>query len=216
MDDNFDTAVPYRLRRNKDQGSYSREEIYELLDSEALCHLAVVIDNSPVVIPTLYARRGDEILVHGSRASSILRAAQSHALVNLMVTRLDALVLPDAIFEHTIDYACVSVAGFARIIDDEAEKSAALNYLSESVFPGRYAQVREPNDSEARQTTIIAIAIEQATLKFSRTDLAAIDSPSTWTGRIRLGKRPLTLEPSSSWETQRPQGDFEALAAKFR
>ena len=216
MDDSFETSPPYRLRRNKNQASYAKSEIYALLDTAALCHLGVVIDGSPVVIPTLYARRANEILVHGSRASSVLASARSGSRVNLVVTVIDALVLPDSIFEHTIDYSSVSVAGTAREITSNPEKSQALTYLSEAVLPGRYAKVREPSESELRQSTVLSIEIEDASLKFSHTDLTEIDSPGVWTGRIALGARPLAVQPSASWLGQEGSSDLEAMAAKYR
>lgn len=206
---------PYRLRRNKGQGDNSTERIYALLDSTAVCHLAVVEDGLPVVIPTLYARMGDEILIHGSRASSVLKAAQSQAMVNLVVTLVDALVLPDNIFNHTVDYRTVSVAGRARLLEDPMEKSRALEHLSGKVLPGRYQTVREPTAKELRQTSVIAVAIEQAVMKFSETGLEELDSPDAWTGKLILGPRPVSPQPSRSWERATAGIDAAEVASRF-
>ena len=206
---------PYRLRRNKVQGSYSKERIYALLDSAAICHLAVVDQGLPVVIPTLYARMGDEILVHASRASSVLKAAQAHESVNLVVTLVDALVLPDNIFDHTIDYRTVSVAGRVRLIEEPAAKARALEHLSRVVLPGRWEQVREPNDTELRQTSVIAVAIEQAVMKSSETDPEELDSPRAWTGRLIFGERPVLPAPSQSWKESVGTIDPPQLASRF-
>lgn len=206
---------PYRLRRNKVQGSYSKERIYELLDSAAICHLAVVEDGLPVVIPTLYARMGDEVLLHGSRASSVLKAAGSQEKVNLVVTLVDALVLPDNIFDHTVDYRTVSVAGRARLVNEPVAKARALEHLSRVVLPGRWEQVRGPNDAELRQTSVIAVAIEQAAMKFSDTDLEEIDSAAAWTGRLVFGERPVQPAPSKSWKDSVGSIDPSRIASRF-
>lgn len=206
---------PYRLRRNKVQGSYSKERIFALLDSAAICHLAVIDEGLPVVIPTLYARMEEVILVHGSRGSSVLKAAQAQEKVNLVVTLVDALVLPDNIFDHTVDYRSVSVAGRARLVREPAAKAQALEHLSRVVLPGRWEQVRRPNDTELRQTSVVEVAIEQAVMKSSQADPEELDSPHAWTGRLVLGKRPVLPAPSRSWQQSLGAIEPTQLAARF-
>ena len=168
-----------------------------------------------MVIPTLYARMDDEILVHGSRASSVLKAAQARSMVNLVVILVDALVLPDNIFDHTIDYRTVSVAGRAHLIDDPVAKARAAEHLSRAVRPGRYETVRAPDAKELRQTSLNAVSIEQAVMKFSDTGLEELDSSDTWTGKQALGLRPVSPLPSNSWNKDRTGTDAEQVASRF-
>ena len=211
----FDTSAPFRLRRNKHQASYSRTEIYDVLDQKAICNLSVVIEGNPITVPTLFARRADEILIHGSTASSVINQAVSIGHGIITVTHIDAIVLPDSIFEHSLDYRSVLISGSTRAITEPAEKLAALKYISESVLPRRYATVREPNANELRQTSVMVLAIDQAVLKSSTTNGMEIDSTSVWTGHLNLEPHQVRVLPSPSWSGAELPFNPVEMARKF-
>lgn len=154
-----------RVRRLPERGAYDRETIDAILDEALICHLAYVVDGEPRVIPTIHARSGDTLYVHGSNASRTLRATRSGAPVALEVTLLDGLVLARSAFHHSMNYRSVVVYGRARAVTDPQEKWAAQRALVEHVAHGRADDARMPNERELDQTTILAIDIEEASAK---------------------------------------------------
>jgi hypothetical protein len=154
-----------RVRRLPERGVYDRETIDAILDEALICHLAYVVDGEPRVIPTIHARDGDTLYVHGSNASRTLRTTKGGAPVALEVTLLDGLVLARSAFHHSMNYRSVVVYGRAREVTDPTEKWAAQRALVEHVAHGRAADARMPNQRELDQTTILAIDIEEASAK---------------------------------------------------
>ena len=151
-----------RVRRLPERGVYERDEIDAILDEALICHLAYVQDGEPRVIPTIHARVGDTLYVHGSNASRTLRSTKGGAPVAAEVTLIDGLVLARSAFHHSMNYRSVVVYGRAREVTDRAEKFEAQRALVEHVVPGRSADARLPNDRELNQTTILAIPMDEA------------------------------------------------------
>ncbi|HKE54177.1 MAG TPA: pyridoxamine 5'-phosphate oxidase family protein, partial [Actinomycetota bacterium] len=154
-----------RVRRLPERGAYDRETIDAILDEALICHLAWVQDGEPRVIPTIHARSGDTLYVHGSNASRTLRGTKAGAHVAAEVTLLDGLVLARSAFHHSMNYRSVVVYGRAREVTDPDEKFAAQRALVEHVARGRSDDARMPNQRELDQTTILAIPIEEASAK---------------------------------------------------
>jgi nitroimidazol reductase NimA-like FMN-containing flavoprotein (pyridoxamine 5'-phosphate oxidase superfamily) len=156
-----------RLRRLPDQGSYRREDLDAVLDAGFVCHLGVVVDEWPMVVPTTYARAGDHLVVHGSAASRSLRAAKSPAPVSVTVTLVDGLVLARSVFNHSVNYRCAMVYGLPELLEDPADKLAALEALSEHVAPGQWGYARSPSSKELAATTVLRLALDEASVKVS-------------------------------------------------
>jgi len=154
-----------RVRRIPERGVYERSEIDAILDEALICHLAYVKDGEPRVIPTIHARVGDTLYVHGSNASRTLRSTKGGAPVAAEVTLLDGLVLARSAFHHSMNYRSVVVYGRAREVTDPAEKFDAQRALVEHVVRGRAADARLPNQRELDQTTILAIPLDEASAK---------------------------------------------------
>ncbi len=154
-----------RVRRIPERGVYDRAAIDAILDEALICHLAYVIDGEPRVTPTIHARAGDTLFVHGSNASTTLRTAKQGTPVAVEVTLLDGLVLARSAFHHSMNYRSVVVYGNARAVDDPTEKWEAQRALVEHVVRGRAADARMPNDRELNQTTILAIPLDEASAK---------------------------------------------------
>ena len=145
---------------------YDRPSIKAILDEALIAHLAFTgEDGQPYAIPTLHARIGDEVWVHGSSASRTLRTVGRGARVCLTVTLVDGLVLARSIFNHSVNYRSVIVLGEARAVTGPAEKRAALAAFAERVAPGRWADARPPTPSELKATSILALPLDEASAK---------------------------------------------------
>ena len=182
-----------QVKRLAERGRYDRTTIDSILDEALVCHLAWVQDGSPRVIPTIHARDGDTLYVHGSQASRTLRALRVGAEVCVEVTILDGLVLARSAFHSSMNYRSVIVYGRGREIIDPDEKWRAQKVLVDHVVPGRSEHVRMPHESELRQTMIIALPLDEASAKV-RTGPAK-DDEEDYDLPIWAGVLPLTLTP---------------------
>jgi nitroimidazol reductase NimA-like FMN-containing flavoprotein (pyridoxamine 5'-phosphate oxidase superfamily) len=153
------------LKRLPKRGSFDREVINSILDQGFICHIGFIADNKPVVIPTGYARVNESVIIHGSQASRMLRALGKGIDVCVTVTLVDGLVLARSAFHHSMNYRSVVVFGRAQVVDGREEKLAALRALSEHMIPGRWDYVREPNESELQQTTVLSVPLNEASAK---------------------------------------------------
>ena len=154
-----------KLKRLPKRGHFDRETVYSILDEGFICHIGFILDGQPFVIPTGYARAGDKLYIHGSQASRMLRNLAGGVDACLTVTLLDGLVLARSAFHHSMNYRSVLVLGRATIVDEPSEKMAALLALSEHIIRGRWADVREPSDSEMKQTTVLCLPLAEASAK---------------------------------------------------
>ena len=153
-----------RVRREPQRGVYDRPVIDAILDEGLHCHLGFVADGQPYVIPTLYARVGDDVYVHGSAASRMLRTLAGGIDACLTVTLVDGVVLARSIFNHSINYRSVVVLGRAVPVDGN-EKLRALEALSERMLPGRWGEVRPPNARELKATSILSLPLDEVSAK---------------------------------------------------
>jgi uncharacterized protein len=155
-----------RVVREPHRGVYDRETVYRILDEGFLCHVGFAVDGQPFVIPTSYGRKGANLYIHGSAASRMLRNMQKEGVsVCITVTLLDGLVLARSVFNHSMNYRSVVVLGKATLVDDPAEKLAALRVLSEHILPGRWDDSRQPNERELKQTSVLRVPIEEFSAK---------------------------------------------------
>ena len=161
----FDVTPLNRVKRLPDRGHYDRETIYPIVDAGLICHVAFVVDGRPFAIPTLHARDGDTLLLHGASTSRMLRHLAQGGEVCVTVTHVDGLVLAKSVFNHSINYRSAVLFGRGRLIEDEAGKMAALAAFTEKILPGRWAEARLPNAVEMKATSVIAVEIESASAK---------------------------------------------------
>src|SRR5277367_3184807 len=178
-----------RLVREADRAVYDRAAAYKILDEGFICHVGFVADGQPFVIPTGYGRKDDSLYIHGSAASRMLRQMKEGVPVCVTVTLLDGLVLARSIFNHSMNYRSVVVLGKATLVDDPVEKLEALRLLSEHIIPGRWADSRQPNERELKQTSVLRVPIEEFSAKVRvgpPVDDETDYSFSTWAGVIPL------------------------------
>lgn len=194
MPDDYTPTPRTRVVREPHRGIYDRATAYQILDEGLICHVGFIIDGQPFVIPTGYGRKEDHLYIHGSAASRMLRNLEQGIPVCVTVTLLDGLVLARSIFNHSMNYRSVVVLGTAVAVNDPQEKLDALRALSEHILPGRWADVRQPNERELRATLVMRLPIEEFSAKV-RTGPPIDDEEDyafpTWAGVI-----PLTLVPA--------------------
>lgn len=153
------------VRRHPERGVYDRTAIDRILDEAVFCHVGFVVGGQPYVIPTIHARVGDVLYLHGSPASRLLRELAQGIDVCVTATLLDGLVLARSVYNHTLNYRSAVVLGRGRAVADAAEKLVALTALVEHVVPGRSADARGPNRKELAATSVLAVAIDEASAK---------------------------------------------------
>jgi uncharacterized protein len=188
-----------RLRRKRERGSHDRAVIDAILDEALIAHLGITgEDSQPLVIPTLHARRGDVVYVHGSVAGRTLRALAAGAPVCLTVSLLDGLVLARSAMHHSANYRSAMLMGTARSVTERAEKLAAFEAIVEHIVPQRWSEVRPPTDKELKATAVLAIPIDEASAKV-RTGPPLDDEEDyaldAWSGVIPLATTALQPEP---------------------
>ena len=154
-----------KLRRLPKRGAHDRPTIDAILDEALVCHLGFVHDGRPAVIPTLHARVGDEVFLHGSAASRMLRTLATGVEACLTVTLVDGLVLARSAFHHSVNYRSVVLYGTARPVTEAAEKERALEAFTEKLVPGRWAEVRWPSRKELKATAALALPIVEGSAK---------------------------------------------------
>lgn len=184
------------LKRLPKRAEYDCDRVYAILDEAFICHVGFVADGQPVVIPTGYGRIGDVLYIHGSAASRMLRTLGEGIDVCVTVTLVDGLVLARSAFHHSFNYRSVVVFGKARVVTETAEKMAALRAFTEHVIPGRWDEVREPNESELKATTVLALPLREASAKI-RTG-PPIDDEEDHALPVWAGVLPLRLATSEA------------------
>ena len=154
-----------KLRRLPKRGHHDRDTIDAILDAGLIAHMGFAIDDQPYVIPTLHARIGDEVLIHGSAASRALRHLAAGAPLCLTVTLIDGLVLARSAFHHSVNYRSVVLLGSARLIESDEEKTRALEAFTERLVPGRWDSIRWPTKQELKGTKVLGLPIDEASAK---------------------------------------------------
>ncbi len=154
-----------QVKRLPKRAVYDKTQVHAILDAGFFCHVGFVVDGQPYVIPTGYARSGDQIYIHGSAASRMLRSLGQGLDVCVTVTLVDGFVLARSAFHHSMNYRSVVVLGQARLLSDPAEKTEALRCFTNHIVPGRWDEVRQPTAQELKSTTVLALALDEVSAK---------------------------------------------------
>jgi nitroimidazol reductase NimA-like FMN-containing flavoprotein (pyridoxamine 5'-phosphate oxidase superfamily) len=189
-----------KIRRLPKRGTYERDAIDSILDEALVCHLGLIRDGYPVVVPTLHARAGDHVFVHGSAASATLRALAGGVEACLTATLVDGLVLARSAFHHSVNYRSVVIFGRAELVRSDEEKREALAAFTEKLVPGRWGDARLPSSKELKATSVLLLPIGEASAKV-RTGPPVDEAPDheldVWAGIIPLELRRLPPEPDT-------------------
>jgi nitroimidazol reductase NimA-like FMN-containing flavoprotein (pyridoxamine 5'-phosphate oxidase superfamily) len=177
--------------REPQRAVYDRAAVYQILDEGFLCHVGFAVDGQSYVIPTGYGRQGDNLYIHGSAASRMLRSLDQGISICVTVTLLDGLVLARSIFNHSMNYRSVMVLGTAVLVDDPKEKLEALIALSEHILPGRWAESRPPTEKELKATSVLRLPIGEFSAKVR--EGGVIDDEEDYTFPTWAGVVPLQM-----------------------
>jgi len=206
-----------RVKRVHERAAYDRETIDAILDAALVCHLGFERDGQPYVIPTLHARIGDLLYVHGSSASRTVRALEEGIPVCATVTLVDGIVLARSVFEHSMNYRSVVVLGTATAVTDPDEKYAALEAFTERLLPGRWADARPPTRKELKATGVLSLPLDEASAKVRTGGPEDGDTPDAdldvWAGHIPLVVRALPPVPA---DDLRPGIPLPTYAKRYR
>lgn len=144
---------------------YDRDQIHAILDEGFLCHVGFAIDGQSYVIPTSYVRVGEQLYLHGSAASRMLRNLDAGIQVCVTVTLVDGFVLARSVFHHSMNYRSVVMLGTAHLVNDRAEKLEALRHFTNHIGPNRWEEARQPNEQELKSTSVLALPLEEVSAK---------------------------------------------------
>jgi len=162
--DDFDltlaTTVRYAAR-----GRYDRETVHAILDEGLLAHVGFVVDGDPFVIPMIYARVGDDLLLHGSPATRLFRTLRPKPRICVTVTLVDGLVLARSAFHHSANYRSAVVVGEPEEVEDLRARAEALDHITERLAPGRREHLRPMSDKDLRGTRVVRLPITEASAK---------------------------------------------------
>lgn len=184
-----------KLRRLPARGSHELETIHQILDAAFLAHIGFSVSGQPFVIPTNFGREGETLYVHGSAASRMLKELSTGVPACVTVTHVDGLVLARSAFHHSMNYRSVVAFGTAHKIEDPEQKMHALRVISDHLIRGRWDEVREPNEKEMKQTSVLEFVIEEASAKI-RTG-GPVDDEEDYALPVWAGVLPLSLKPAA-------------------
>ena len=195
------------VKRVPKRGHYDSKTIHVILDQNHICHVGIVHQGAPVVIPTLYGRSGDQLFVHGASVSRLMTELEGEIELSISVAKTKGLVLARSAFHHSLNYESVVLFGKGSLISNTEEKLHALKSVSDHLIPGRWEEVRQPSAKELKATKVIAIPLEEATAKI-RTG-GPVDDKADYELDIWAGELPVVEKYGS------PIAD-EKLAPEFR
>jgi nitroimidazol reductase NimA-like FMN-containing flavoprotein (pyridoxamine 5'-phosphate oxidase superfamily) len=176
-----------RVRRLATKAQYDSDVIFAIIDEARLCHVSAIVGGSAMVIPTLHAREGRTLYLHGSPSNVVMKSVVERGEACVSVTLYDGLRLARSGFESSIAYRSVVLFGAAALVADDGEKKRVLDMFVDAVLPGRALEVRPMTDSERRLTMVVAVAIDEASAKLSSgpTDDSDVDQElDIWSGTV--------------------------------
>jgi nitroimidazol reductase NimA-like FMN-containing flavoprotein (pyridoxamine 5'-phosphate oxidase superfamily) len=202
-----------RVVREPQRAAYDRDTVNQILDEAFLCHVGFVADAQPFVIPTSFGRNGDVLYIHGSAASRMLRNLNQGVAVCVTVTLLDGLVLARSVFNHSMNYRSVVILGTATLVDDPAEKLAALRVLSEHILPHRWDDSRQPNEKELKATSVLRLAIDEFSAKVRVGP--PVDDEEDYTFPTWAGVIPMEMKVGPAIRDERCQQELPAYLRTY-
>src|SRR5271169_179529 len=206
-----------RIVREPQRAVYDRDTINQILDEAFLCHVGFAVNSNsdfqPYVIPTSYGRNGDMLYIHGSAARRMLRNLNEGIPVCITVTLLDGLVLARSVFNHSMNYRSVVILGTATLVDDPAEKLAALRVLTEHIIPNRWDDSRPPNEKELRATSVLRLPIHEFSAKVRVGP--AVDDEEDYSFPVWAGVIPLEMATGAAIPDERSEQELPAYLKNY-
>ena len=190
QDKQYDVTSLNKIRVAK-RASYDHETVHAILDEGLIAQVGFVQDGNPIVLPMVYGRIGDQLYIHGAKATRMFKKLKEGLPVCLNVTLVDGLVVARSAFHHSMNFRSANIHGTARLVEDEQEKYDALVAVTDHLVPGRWDEARETTKKEINATTVIAVTIETAAAKI-RTGMPVDDEPDYdldhWAGIVPISR----------------------------
>jgi len=161
----FEKTKRNKVVRVANRGVYDKAEVFKILDAGFVCHLSFVVDDQPFIIPTIYGRSGENIYLHGSVKSRMIKVIKHQLPITIAVTHVDGIVLARSAFHHSANYRSVVMFGTAQEVIDDKEKINAFRSITDQVLMGRWEETRQPNKKELEMTSLLKFRIESASAK---------------------------------------------------
>ena len=181
-----------KVKRAPKRGHYDKTTIHQILDKDFICQIGFVYKDYPVVIPTIYGRKGDCLYFHGASVSRMLVTMEKGVKISLNVTQTNGIVLARSAFHHSLNYHSVTVFGQAELVTDANERMEALKVISDQIISGRWEETRLPNDKEMKATKVLKLQLTEASAKI-RTGPPNDDKPDyeldIWAGVLPIVKK---------------------------
>ncbi len=179
------------VKRVPKRGIYDIEAIYKILDNDFLCHVGIIHNGYPVVIPTLYGRKDEFIYIHGASVSRLITEIEKGIDICISIASVQGIVLARSAFNHSANYESVVLFGKGELVSDEM-KEETLKIISDHIIDGRWEEVREPSAKELKATKVIKIKIDEVSAKVRTGD--PIDDKEdynldVWAGVIPIEKK---------------------------
>ncbi len=201
------------LTRRPQRGHFDATTVHAVLDAGLIGHLGFVVDGAPVVTATIYWRDQNRVYFHGSAASRTIRSAAEGAQVCLTVSHLDGLVIARGAFYHSVNYRSVMIFGAPRLVTDAAEKLAAMRGLIERLYPGRWDEIRAPNEAELGAMDVVWLELNEVSAKVRNDvpgDLPGDLGRPSWAGVLPIAVTAGAPAPSATLGEGVPVPDYLA------
>ncbi|MFI5564079.1 pyridoxamine 5'-phosphate oxidase family protein [Amycolatopsis japonica] len=152
------------LGRKKNRALTDRSALYAVLDEGLICHLGVVRDGVPLVIPTGYGRDGNTLYLHGSTGARSMRDSDG-VEVCVTVTLLDGIVYARSVNNHSMNYRSAVILGKAAAVTDRDRKMHGLHVLTDHLAPGSWEHARDINAKEFASVSVLELDLTEASVK---------------------------------------------------
>jgi nitroimidazol reductase NimA-like FMN-containing flavoprotein (pyridoxamine 5'-phosphate oxidase superfamily) len=188
------------LHRHRERAATDRSQLHSVLDAGLICHLGVIIDGAPLVLPTGYGRIGETLYLHGSSANRSLQFAVDQP-VCVTVTLLDGLVCARSVFHNSMNYRSAVIFAAARLVTDQTERLSAIEAITEHLIPGRWEHSRQPTKKELAATSVIAVSLDEASVKIR--EGGPVDDDEDYELDFWAGVLPITQVTGPAWPDPR-------------
>ena len=203
MSNSYDVTETTRIKRLGKRAAYDHETVHAILDEASLCHVSLVVDGRPRVLPTLHWRTGNRLYIHGARKNGLFQAMRGGAEAAVAVTLMDGWVLARSAFHHSANFRSVMAVGRFEEVTDPDELMAAYEAMMDKIHPGRWDEVRWPNEIEMKQTAVMAMELVEVSAKV-RTG-PPVDDAEDYDLPVWAGVVPLKIEKGEPIEDTTPR-----------
>lgn len=207
-----------RIRQGRKREVMDRQMLYQIFDEAHVVHVGFSSEGQTYVIPMLGWRVDNTLYIHGSNSSRMIKALTAGAQSCVTATLLDGMVLSKSAFHHSTNYRSAVVFGIFRKVSDPAEINETLQLFMEGIAPGRWQEVRPPSDNELKATSILAIELDEASVKVrsggANEDKKDTDLP-VWSGEMAIRQSVRSMIPDQNCSVEQTPDYSQAWTGRW-